>query len=276
MAPRAGSVADDKQGLSLAPSDGRPVPDGRERTAVGRQVLGGGVAMTPRPIDLNRVVALLFSIGSALFVLGSVPAYLNAVGQAADSVTYFVGSIFFTSASFAQLVQVQSPAMTEVDADSQYRRASVRFRAWLPHDRNWLAAVTQFPGTIFFNISTFAALLHNVTAEQQDRRVWRPDFYGSTLFLVASLFAILALGRLFSFRPSSFPWWIAWLNMVGSILFMASAIASFVLHSSDELISDPVSVGGTLLGALCFLLGAILMLPAWKRAVRAAEKPLKT
>jgi hypothetical protein len=276
MAPRVGSVADDTQGLSLAPSDGRSVPGGRERTAVRRQVLCRGIAMMPRPIDLNRMVALLFSIGSALFVLGSVPAYLSAVGQAADSVTYFVGSIFFTSASFAQLVQVQSPAMTEVDADSQYRRASVRFRAWLPHDRNWLAAVAQFPGTIFFNISTFAALLHNVTAEQQDRRVWRPDFYGSTLFLVASLFAILALGRLFTFRPRSFPWWIAWVNMVGSILFMASAIASFVLHSSDQLISDPVSVGGTLLGALCFLLGAILMLPAWKRAVRAAEKPLKT
>src|SRR4051794_24411073 len=100
MAPRVGSVADDKQGLSLdAPSDGRSVPDGRERTAVRRQVLGRGIAMTPRPVDLNRLVALLFSVGSALFVVGSVPGYVNAVGEAADSVTYFVGSIFFTSAS---------------------------------------------------------------------------------------------------------------------------------------------------------------------------------
>ncbi len=231
--------------------------------------------MTPRPVDLNRAVALLFVIGSALFVLGSVPAYVNAVGETADSVTFFVGSIFFTSASFAQLVQVQSPAMTEVDTDSQFRRASVRFRAWLPNDRNWLAVIAQFPGTIFFNISTFAALLHNTTAKQEDRRVWRPDFYGSTLFLVASLFAILALGRLFSFRPRSFRWWIAWLNMSGSIFFMASAIASYVLPSSGELINNPVSIGGTLLGALCFLLGAILMLPAWKRAVRAAKKPLR-
>jgi hypothetical protein len=164
--------------------------------------------------------------------------------------------------------------MTEVDANSQHTRALVRFRAWLPHDRNWLAAITQFPGTIFFNISTFAALLHNVTVKQQDRRVWRPDFFGSTLFLVASLFAILALGRLLSFRLRSFPWWIAWLNMIGSIFFMASALASFVLPSSGELINNPVSVGGTLLGAVCFLLGAILMFPAWRRAVRAATRPL--
>jgi hypothetical protein len=232
--------------------------------------------MTVKPSGLNKAIAWLFIIGSALFALGSVPAYVNAVGATADSVTYFVGSIFFTAASFAQLLQAQTPAMTAVDADSQLQRAPVRFWAPRPHDRNWLAALAQFPGTLFFNISTLAALAHNATAHEQDRRVWRPDFYGSTLFLVASLFAILALGRLLSFRPRSFPWSIAWLNMIGSIFFMASAIASFVLPSSGELISNPVSVGGTLLGAVCFLLGAVLMFPAWSRAVRAAKKPLSS
>ena len=229
--------------------------------------------MAVRPVALNAAIAWLFIVGSSLFALGSVPAYLNAVGETVDSVTFFVGSIFFTSASFAQLLQAQTPAMTEVDADSQHTRAPVRFRAWLPHDRNWLAAITQFPGTIFFNVSTFAALLHNATTHQEDRRVWRPDFYGSTLFLVASLFAILTLGRLLSFQPRSLSWWIAWLNMIGSIFFMASAIASFVLPSTGELINNPVSVGGTLLGAVCFLLGAILLFPAWRRAVQAATKP---
>ena len=86
--------------------------------------------MTVRPADLNKTIAWLFIIGSALFALGSVPAYLNAVGATADSVTYFVGSIFFTAASFAQLLQAQTPAMTEVDANSQLQRAPVRF--WAP------------------------------------------------------------------------------------------------------------------------------------------------
>jgi hypothetical protein len=229
--------------------------------------------MAVRPVALNAAIAWLFIIGSSLFALGCVPAYLNAVGETADSVTFFVGSIFFTSASFAQLLQAQTPAMTDVDADTQDTRAPVRFRAWLPHDRNWLAAITQFPGTIFFNVSTFGALLHNATTHQEDRRVWRPDFYGSTLFLVASLFAILAVGSLLNFRPRSLPWWVAWLNMIGSIFFMASAIASFVLPTG-ELINNPVSVGGTLLGAVCFLVGAILLLPAWRHAVQASTKPL--
>jgi hypothetical protein len=188
-------------------------------------------------------------------------------------VTYFAGSIFFTSASFAQLVQAQTPAMTTVDSDSESTRARVRLWAWLPHDRNWLAAITQFPGTLFFNISTLAALAHNATAKQEDRRVWRPDLFGSTLFLVASVFAILAAGRFLSVQPRSFPWRIAWMNMIGSILFMISALASYVLPTTGDLINSPVSVAGTLLGALCFLIGAILMFPAWRHAVRAA-KPL--
>jgi len=230
--------------------------------------------MTVRPAGLNNAIACLFIVGSALFVLGSVPAYLNAVGATADSVTYFVGSIFFTAASFSQLLQAQTPAMTEVDAESQYRRVAVRWKAWLPHDQNWLAAITQFPGTLFFNISTFAALLHNLTVKQQDRRIWRPDFFGSTLFLVASVFAILAIGRFLSFRPRNLLWWIAWLNMIGSILFMASALASYVLPMTGEFVNGQISIAGTLLGAACFLLGAILMFPAWRHVVREA-KPIQ-
>jgi hypothetical protein len=225
------------------------------------------------PVRLNSAIASLFMIGSACFVLGSVPAYIDAVGGVTDAVTYVVGSIFFTSASFAQLVQAQSPAMTGVDKRQQHVRAPVRLRAWLPHDRNWWAAATQFPGTVAFNVSTLAALAHNATVHQQDRRVWRPDFVGSTLFLVASTFAILALGRFLAYQPRSLPWWIAWVNMLGSILFMASALASYVLPSTGQMIDVPLSLAGTLLGAVCFFVGAALMLPAWHRALAAAPVP---
>ena len=78
-------------------------------------------------------------------------------------------------------------------------------RAWLPHDRNWVAAASQFPGTLFFNATTFLAMIQGLTAEQYDRVVWRPDFYGSVLFLVSSTFAILALGRFLTWRPRHAP-----------------------------------------------------------------------
>lgn len=227
--------------------------------------------MSVRPVGLNAAIAWLFVVGSSCFVLGSVPAYAYAVGPSADGVTYFVGSLFFTSASFAQLLQAQTPAMTGVNEEGQHRKAPIQLYAWLPHDRAWLSAMTQFPGTLFFNVSTLAALVHNATVKQEDRHVWRPDFYGSTLFLIASAYGILALsGHFLSLQLRSLPWWIAWLNMVGSICFMASALASYVLPTTGAYIDTAVAVGGTLIGAACFLVGALLMLPAWRRAVRDA------
>jgi hypothetical protein len=227
--------------------------------------------MTVRPERLNATVAWLFMAGSACFAVGSVPAYLNAVGGWVDGVTYVVGSLFFTSASYGQLVQAQTPAMTAVDTVTQHRPAPVRLWGWAPHDRNWLAAAVQFPGTVFFNISTTAALTHNATAAESDRYVWRPDLYGSVLFLVSSALAVLAVShRFFTVQPRSFPWRIAWLNMAGSLLFMASAIAGYVLPSTDALLSARLAAAGTFGGALCFLVGAALMLPAWRRAVTSA------
>ena len=223
--------------------------------------------MRMRPQGLNAAVATLFVVGSACFVLGSIPVYVSTVPGLVDGITYFVGSLFFTSASLLQLLQAQSPSMTDLKRARDNRPESLTWWRPLPHDRSWLAAVAQFPGTLFFNLSTAAALVRNATVQQQDRNVWRPDFFGSILFLVASTFGILALGRFLRLQPRSLPWQIAWFNMVGSIFFMASALASFVLPSSGEVINTRVTVAGTLLGAVCFLIGAALMFPAWRRFV---------
>ena len=67
--------------------------------------------------------------------------------------------------------------------------------------------------------------------------MWRPDLFGSDLFLVASASASSRCRAGFS-RPAALAaWWIAWVNMLGSVLFMASALASYVLPSTDELVS---------------------------------------
>lgn len=225
--------------------------------------------MQVTPAHLNGAIASLFMIGSSCFAVGSVPAYLNAVGGPVDGTTYFVGSIFFTSASLLQLFQSQTPAMVDVTAASAASPAPVRLLAWLPRDRGWLAAVTQFPGTLFFNISTFAALAHNASVAQVDRHVWRPDIYGSILFLVSSLFGLLAVAKIGGSRRGTPPWRIGWWNMTGSIFFMASALASYILPSGD-VVSTRISVTGTFLGAICFLIGAALLFPAWRAALTPA------
>jgi hypothetical protein len=123
----------------------------------------------------------------------------------------------------------------------------------------------------FFNISTFVATAHNLTVAQADRHVWRPDIFGSILFLVASALAISALG-VGLWRLRSLPWSIAWINMVGSVAFMASALASFVLPRTDAMIDIPLANAGTFLGAVCFLLAAALLLPAWRISVRSKSR----
>lgn len=212
-------------------------------------------------------------IGSTGFALGTVPAYASAVGTTADAATFFVSSIFFTLASFGQLVQTQSPALAPTGTAHDRRPQPARLRGWLPHDRDWLAAVTQFPGTLFFNATTLLALVQGLTARQYDRVVWRPDFYGSVLFLVSSTYAVLALGRLLTWRPRSAFWRIAWLNMLGSIAFMASAIGAYVLPRTDMAISSAWANSGTFVGAVCFFAGALLMIAAWPTA--SQETPSK-
>jgi hypothetical protein len=218
------------------------------------------------PAGLNAAMALLFVAGSACFVVGSVPAYVDTVGGTADGVTFFVGSLLFTAASAAQLVQVQTPALGTPSGDTQHRPARPQWWAWRPHDRGWLAAATQFPGTLFFNLSTLAALAHNASSEFEDQHVWRPDLFGSTLFLVSSGYGVLAVSGAVQ-TGNRLPAAIAWVNLLGSVLFMASAVASHVLPNG-EYRDSAVAVAGTLLGAACFLIGAVLLFPAWHRAVR--------
>ena len=204
-------------------------------------------------------------IGSAGFAVGSVSAYASAVGATADAVTFFVSSLFFTTASFGQLVQSQSPAMAATGSPRDDERQPVRWLAWLPHDKTWLAAATQFPGTLFFNATTLRAIYTGVDSSQYDKVVWRPDFFGSVLFLISSTFAILAVGRLLSWRPRAADWRIAWLNMIGSIAFMASAVGAFVLPKTGEAVDLTLADRGTLIGAVCFFTGALLADPRLAR-----------
>ena len=191
--------------------------------------------MQVRPGRLNGAIAWLFMVGSACFALGSVPAYLNAVGGPIDGVTYFVGSLFFTTASFASSCSAQTPGH---DRGRRRGQASatvrLRWRAWLPHDRGWLAAVTQFPGTLCFNVSTSPRWS---TTRRSRRRIATSGVPISTVRCSSSSPVCSGCWRSGRWPAApaavSLPWRIAWWNMTGSILFMASALASYILPTGS-------------------------------------------
>ena len=204
-------------------------------------------------------IAFLFVVGSACFALGALPPYADAVRARADGVTFFVGSLFFTAAALLQLLV----SVGAVPATGHHPMAAVQWRALrqAPHRAEWWAGIVQFAGTILFNISTFDALQQALDATEANRRVWAPDMLGSIAFLVASALAYAVVKRPWiTWRPKDLDWSVATLNMVGSIAFMASALAAYVIEDGS-LRNAELANAGTWVGGVCFLLGAIFLIP---------------
>lgn len=216
----------------------------------------------------NGRIGALFMVGSALFALPSIPAVSSLLGAAPSSLTYFVGSIFFTAAATLQL------------------RSSTR-----RSDR--LAAGVQFVGTLCFNVSTFLAVADSFRSIDHPVLTWTPDAYGSTAFLISSAIAMVIAKRDVSAgtgaaarHRASGTWprlrdrvasalrrdwhaagrdlhsdeiWIAVLNLLGSIAFGLSAIAAFFIPHDDSVLNAAAVSTWTLVGAIGFFVAAFLL-----------------
>ncbi len=213
-------------------------------------------------------MAVLFSIGSLCFAAGGIASQWAATSRPAIGVTFFVGSIFFTSAGYLQFSETVN-VDHRLAPGARHRRW--RPASWEPRRIDWLAALVQLIGTLLFNVSTFTALNANLTTHQVNHRVWAPDAFGSVAFLVSSALAFAEVcHRWFCFRRRSLSWWIVALNLLGSIAFGVSAVASLVEPSSGEPVSARIANSGTWVGGVCFLIGAVLLMPEAARQRRAA------
>ncbi len=199
-------------------------------------------------------IGLLFAIGSTCFLVGPIPAFETAVGMTATDATFFIGSIFFTTASYLSYMQV-------------VRAGGRRWIGWTPQLMGFWATAIQLAGTLFFNVTTFAALV-SLTRPEAGQHVWRPDAFGSVCFLVSSAIAFAEAGhRWFSWRPGKRDWHITALNMWGSVFFGVSAIGAYV-DPDGQMINVRWANGGTFLGAVCFLVASIMMMPEGRNPVR--------
>jgi hypothetical protein len=213
-----------------------------------------------RKASSGRRPAVLFALGSVCFALASMASQWASAPRPWIAATFFLGSLLFTAGAFAQFGEVV--------------HALARPVWWEPRSSDWLAAVVQLAGTLFFNLSTFHALEHGLSAEEADLRVWTPDFLGSICFLVSSELAFAAVcHRWICLRPRTAAWRVAALNLVGSIAFGVSAIASLVEPSTSEPVSAVIANATTTVGALCFLTGAVLLLPGGGHARAISSDP---
>lgn len=215
---------------------------------------GSGTAVADRDRRLMRVAAWGFVVGSALFMLGVPLSLMPSLSPTVAAWTYVVGAVFFTSAATFQTVAAGHPA-DEPDALP---------RGWAAADRaNLIAALLQWVGTLEFNVTTLRSALDAAARGTYDAAaVWRPDAVGSVLFLVSSAVALapeVHRRRLRHVRDRA--WAVAGLNMVGSVFFGLSAVGAWTVAATGEPLSLWWANAGTFLGGVCFLAGAILMLP---------------
>ena len=92
--------------------------------------------------------------------------------------------------------------------------------------------------------------------------MWTPDVRGSIAFLVASALAFADVDRPWlAWRPRDLGWSVAMLNMVGSIAFGVSALAAWVNPTTGDVAAARLDNLGTLVGAICFFFGALLLIP---------------
>jgi hypothetical protein len=202
----------------------------------------------------ERWMALFFALGSTCFLIGPFPGYVQVVGESADAITFFVGSILFTAGGALQ----SWLAWSERHSPGGGRAA-------------WWAAIIQSAGTLFFNLTTYQAMDTALTSAEYDRLVWRPDWRGSICFLVSGAIAYRASSR-HGWLPvrAGAGWWQPAVNLLGCIFFGISAVAGYVVPSTGSMLDLAAANWNTSLGAACFLACALDTL----HSGRASKMPL--
>jgi hypothetical protein len=172
---------------------------------------------------------LLFAIGAGL-AQGDVGTPRLVAG------VYLAGGVFFsTGGYFSILLARGKPALEQ------------------------LSALVLFVGTLVFAINLVDSLIGELSPAQFDRLVWSPDMVGCALFLVSGHLAMVAISGswLPCWRPRELGWRIVAANQLGSVLFMASAVASLV-RADGDMIAIGIANWGTLTGALCFAVAGLM------------------
>jgi hypothetical protein len=207
-------------------------------------------------------IGILFAAGSACFLIAPMPWFFDLVSATTDAVVFFVGSLLFTSAAALQWLETINS-----DPGPGDRAGRLRVVTFEPRRIDWWSSGVQLIGTVFFNFTTFRALQTSVESSSYDQLVWRPDALGSICFLVSGYLAYVEVsGRLWARPKRTLESRIVTVNLLGCVAFGIAAVASYVVPGTDALISTGLTNLFTSLGALCFLVGAVLLLPEGSRA----------
>ncbi|MFB6284776.1 MAG: hypothetical protein ABEK59_12755 [Halobacteria archaeon] len=246
------------------------------------------------PDRIQFWMGVSFMIGASLFFYGSVATMIPQLKPNTYHLNIFpfTGAFFFTSAGFLQWLQASlSDDLSNTNVNVQTLTVekfqeftgslfddtdeSLRFKFLRLKNYGYMSALFQFAGTLAFNINTYEALkTSGVLASEV--LVWSPNFAGSVLFMISAQFAMTEVSHgAFSWKPRSVSWWQMFTNYVGSVAFLISAFASFVLPTGDPVLGHLAHLM-TAIGAFCFFTGGYLLIPELATALDQKAKKSRT
>jgi hypothetical protein len=198
---------------------------------------------------INAASATAFVIGGSLFAIGAALAQGDIGGPRLVAGVYLAGGVFFSTGGYAGVLQI-------VNGPRQGR-----WRWWSvePARLEWISTVVLFVGTLVFAINLIDSFIGDLSPAQYDRLVWSPDMVGCALFLVSGHLAMVEISGswLPCWRPRDLGWRIVAVNQLGSVLFMASAVASLV-RADGDMVAIGIANWGTFTGALCFAVAGVM------------------
>lgn len=225
------------------------------------------------PHRLAWWVAIVFIVGTALFVAGAAGSLVPSAfgGQHRMSVfaesCYFTGAVLFTLALYGQLLEGINT--DESIGPNRESYAPQRFRWFIRQPGDLARLEILIPavfliGSLTFNYET-AGSLGSLLGLVPRVGLWPTTMIGSIFFLVASLLQFVEAGnRYLSGAVRDVSWWIAVLFVVGSIGFIVGSLPGLGTPGMPNAAEDAGALivkVGFLAGALAYLAGSYLMLP---------------
>lgn len=223
---------------------------------------GAGAAPFWQTPAWNWWTGAIFAVGSLLFMLGATLSIVpNPLAAWQVGAVFFAGSIPFTTAGFMQNFQAANAGAFSLDPPATTAPRRVRLIGWKPGELGWLSTVTQFAGTVAFNFNTFDAIDPPPAWYVQDLTIWVPGMIGSVLFLVSGYLAFMETSHgWWSWRPRDLDWRIVSVNLLGCVFFMTAGVLAYVPRGPEPGWIAVAANAHLWLGALCFLIGAVLMM----------------
>lgn len=237
------------------------------------------------PHRLAWWLAVLFLIGSALFVAGAAGSLVPSLfgGQWRMSLfsegCYFTGALLFTAATYGLLLEALNTDPDVVLDGTAAQRRRFRWFVRSPAELTHLEVaipVVFLVGSVTFNYETTGALGHLLHLLPRVG-LWQATMVGSVLFLAASVLQFIEAGhRYVSLEARDISWWIGATFVVGSVGFVVGSLPGLGTPGLPAATQDAGALivkVGFLAGALAYLAGSYLMLPELVAQLRAAPAP---